>query len=113
MKAALNGVPSYSTLDGWWVEGCLEGVTGWEIDDEEIAMTAKAASAEALAKIQSATKQGLYDKLEKIILPLYYKDSSAWLKVMRQSIAINASFFNTHRMVGQYAQNAYQIPQKG
>lgn len=113
MKAALNGVPSYSTLDGWWVEGCLEGVTGWEIDDEEIAMTAKAASAEALTKIQSATKQGLYDKLEKIILPLYYKDSSAWLKVMRQSIAINASFFNTHRMVGQYAQNAYQIPPKG
>ena len=33
MKAALNGVPSLSILDGWWIEGCIEGVTGWAIED--------------------------------------------------------------------------------
>jgi glycogen phosphorylase len=34
MKAAINGVPSLSILDGWWVEGCLEGVTGWAIGED-------------------------------------------------------------------------------
>jgi len=96
MKAALNGVPSLSILDGWWVEGCLEGITGWSIgygtesaDNEE----AEAAS--------------LYAKLEVIILPMFYGRPNAYAAVMRSAIAVNGSFFNTQRMVSQYVSNAY------
>jgi starch phosphorylase len=96
MKAALNGVPSLSVLDGWWIEGHIEGVTGWSIEgvrpDEN----------------DSATEtRSLYDKLESVILPLYYKDADAFAKVMREAIAINGSFFNTQRMLMQYVRNAY------
>ena len=96
MKAALNGVPSLSILDGWWIEGCIEGVTGWPIDDRED-VEGEAAS--------------LYEHLEKTILPLYYQEPLQWQKIMRSSIALNGSFFNTQRMIEQYALNAY-FPEK-
>ena len=94
MKAALNGVPSLSTLDGWWIEGCAENVTGWAIEDHET-IAEEAAS--------------LYDKLEKAIAPLY-KDSTAWARMQQHCIAINGTFFNTHRMLAQYIGNAYLPP---
>lgn len=94
MKAAHNGVPSLSTLDGWWNEGCIEGMTGWSIG-----------SAGSESSDQDAGD--LYDKLEAVILPMFYKDRRGWLKVMRQAIALNAAFFNTHRMVQEYVSNAY------
>ena len=96
MKAALNGVPSLSILDGWWIEGCIEGVTGWPIEDREDA---------------DGESASLYDHLEQTILPLYYRDPLQWQKIMRSSIALNGSFFNTQRMVEQYALNAY-FPEK-
>ena len=92
MKAALNGVPSLSILDGWWIEGWIEGVTGWAIEDHE----------------HEADEAGsLYSQLEDTILPLFYKQPEQWRRVMRSSIALNGSFFNTQRMVEQYALNAY------
>jgi starch phosphorylase len=94
MKAALNGVPSLSTLDGWWVEGCLEGHTGWAIGDGSAPDDARDA-------------QLLYDKLERSILPLYYDDPDGYAQVMRNAIAVNASYFNTHRTVEQYLHSAY------
>ena len=94
MKAALNGVPSLSTLDGWWIEGCAEGVTGWAIDDRDTA--AEEASC-------------LYDKLENSIAPLY-KNPVAWSRMQQHCIAMNGSFFNTHRMLAQYIDNAYLPP---
>jgi starch phosphorylase len=96
MKAACNGVPSLSVLDGWWVEGHVEGVTGWSLLE----------SPEAAAE-ESTELDGLYDKLEKLILPCYYSLPQAWAKVMRSAIALNASFFNTQRVVLQYVRNAY------
>ena len=93
MKAALNGVPSYSVLDGWWVEGCIDGVTGWSIG------RARSDASEEIAD--------LYVKLERIILPLFYGLPFSWANVMRNAIALNGSFFNTQRMVGQYVHNAY------
>lgn len=96
MKAALNGVPSYSVLDGWWVEGCIDGVTGWSIG------AAQSDEGEEIAD--------LYVKLERVILPLFYGLPFSWAKVMRNSIALNGSFFNTQRMVGQYVHNAYFPP---
>jgi starch phosphorylase len=96
MKAALNGVPSLSVLDGWWIEGHIEGVTGWSIGqpgDVENDSPAEATS--------------LYDKLERVILPLYYQESEKFAAVMRSAIALNGSFFNTQRMLAQYVRNAY------
>ena len=100
MKAALNGVPSLSVLDGWWIEGHVEGVTGWSIgDDDEL----PADPAEDIAE--------LYYKLERVILPMFYGMPHRFAEVMRGAIAINASFFNTQRMVSQYLHNAYRLDQ--
>ena len=88
MKAAFNGVPSLSVLDGWWVEGCIEGVTGWAIQDAG----------------------SLYEKLEHLVLPLYYGASdggSGWVRVMKGAIGRNAAYFNSHRMMRRYATEAY------
>jgi glycogen phosphorylase len=87
MKAAFNGVPSFSVLDGWWIEGWLEGITGWSIEDPAM----------------------LYDKLEHTILPLYSdrRSNEGWTAVMRGAIAKNASYFNSHRMMRRYATEAY------
>lgn len=95
MKAAHNGVPSLSILDGWWREGCIEGVTGWSIGTDHSDDSTDAAD--------------LYGKLEQQILPMYYDRRDAWLRVMQQAIAVNASFFNTHRMVRQYLEHAYAV----
>lgn len=94
MKAAFNGVPSLSILDGWWIEGCIEGETGWAIGD--------------LVGMTNDSAQALYDKLEQVVLPLYYGlDRASWIKVMRGAISKNASYFNSHRMIRRYATEAY------
>ncbi|MEP7000749.1 MAG: alpha-glucan family phosphorylase, partial [bacterium] len=95
MKAAMNGVPSFSVLDGWWVEGHVEGVTGWSIGTPDAEGDP---SRDAL---------DLYIKLERVILPLFYGLPFAYAEVMRSAIALNGSFFNTQRMVRQYVHNAY------
>lgn len=88
MKAAFNGVPSLSVLDGWWVEGCIEGVTGWSVSDAN----------------------SLYDKLQRVVLPLYYgrgDGTRGWIRLMQGVITRNAAYFNSHRMMRRYATEAY------
>jgi len=88
MKAAFNGVPSLSVMDGWWLEGCIEGVTGWAVEDAG----------------------SLYQKLEQVVLPLYYgygNDPRGWVRVMKGAIGTNAAYFNSHRMMRRYATEAY------
>ncbi len=97
MKAALNGVPSLSILDGWWIEGFIEGITGWSIG-----------SADASASDPNAEALSLYDTLEHTVLPLFYGQPDKFAEVMRSAIAFNGSFFNTQRMIFQYLRNAYQ-----
>ena len=92
MKAALNGVPSLSILDGWWIEGWIESVTGWAIED--------GANDEEEA-------QSLYKKLETAVVPLYLDAPEKWARLMRTTLAFNGSYFNTNRMVKQYTRNAY------
>jgi starch phosphorylase len=92
MKAALNGVPSLSILDGWWIEGCIEGVTGWAIED--------GANDEEEAA-------ALYRKLETAVVPLYLDAPEKWARIMRTTLAFNGSYFNTNRMVKQYVRNSY------
>jgi len=98
MKAAHNGVPQFSTLDGWWLEGCIENITGWSIGPE------KTEEAESDDDID---RNDLYNKLETWIIPKFYNDRENWIRTMRSCIAINASFFNTNRMIQQYVLNAY------
>ena len=95
MKAAMNGVPSLSVLDGWWIEGHVEGVTGWSIGSS------------STEGDQSTDAADLYLKLERVILPLFYGLPFAYAEVMRGAISLNGSFFNTQRMVEQYLRNAY------
>jgi starch phosphorylase len=94
MKAALNGVPSLSVLDGWWIEGCIEGVTGWSVGNADSTRDA----------------QSLYDKLENVVLPLFHGDAAkagGWVRVMKGAISKNASYFNSHRMMRRYGTESY------
>jgi starch phosphorylase len=96
MKAALNGVPSLSVLDGWWLEGHVEGVTGWSIGEN--------------GDLESDTDrevESLYQKLETKIIPLFYDQPQKYARIMRASIALNGSFFTAQRMMLQYLKNAY------
>ncbi len=99
MKAALNGVPSLSTLDGWWLEGWIEGETGWAIGPE-----CHDTDPQARDACEAAS---LYAKLGEVILPLFYHDFPGYLRVMRHCISLNGSFFNTQRMIQQYVAKAY------
>lgn len=102
MKAALNGVPSLSTMDGWWLEGWVEGVTGWAIGG--VGDSVYDQPAEQLFAAHSAS---LYDQLAGKVLPLFYDDRAAWIRLMKSAIAINGSHFTTERMVRDYALHAY------
>jgi starch phosphorylase len=98
MKAALNGVPSLSVLDGWWIEGHVEGVTGWAIGEGWREESDDEVEAESL-----------FDKLEFVVAPLFYNRPDEFARVMRYAIALNGSFFNSQRMLSQYVHNVYRL----
>jgi glycogen phosphorylase len=98
MKAAVNGVPSLSILDGWWLEGHVEGVTGWAIGTRRQPRSAPDGERDA---------DDLYEQLERVILPLYYTKPDEYVDVMRHAIGLTGSFFNAHRMLQQYLTLAY------
>lgn len=101
MKATHNGVPNFSVLDGWWIEGWVEGVTGWSIGPA-------ATETNLEENDETADIEDLYDKLENVVLPLYYNENrEGWIKVMKGAIGKNACYFNTHRMMRQYVTEAY------
>ncbi len=100
MKAAHNGVVNFSVLDGWWIEGCVEGVTGWAIGPhpEENLHNAERRAREL---------EDLYSKLEYLIIPKFYKERDGWVGMMKNSIGKIAYYFNSHRMMRRYATDAY------
>ncbi len=100
MKAALNGVPNFSVLDGWWIEGHIEGVTGWAIGPPPAEVGEEAGRA-------ALDLEDMYQKLEHTIIPLYYNDRDGWLRVMKNAIGKNAYYFNTHIMMRRYVTEAY------
>ncbi|UCF89698.1 MAG: alpha-glucan family phosphorylase [bacterium] len=100
MKAAHNGVPNFSVLDGWWVEGHIEGVTGWSIGPEP-------SGKDRDGRNGKVDEKDLYDKLEKVIMPLYYGNRPGWIRVMKNAIGKNAYYFNSHRMMRRYVTFAY------
>ncbi|MCA1797138.1 MAG: alpha-glucan family phosphorylase [Geobacteraceae bacterium] len=100
MKAALNGVPNFSVLDGWWIEGHIEDITGWSIGE-------KTSIDASLEEANAADADDMYAKLEDKILPLYYEDRPGWIRVMKNAIGKNAYYFNTHVMMRRYVTEAY------
>ena len=100
MKAAHNGVINFSVLDGWWVEGCIEGVTGWAIGPSP-----KEVLEESERRLHEITQ--LYDKLEYLIIPKFYNNRDDWIRLMKNSIGKVAYYFNSHRMMRRYASEAY------
>lgn len=92
MKAALNGVLNFSVLDGWWVEGCIDGVTGWAITGDPPG---------------AGDASALFDKLQSVVLPLYYHDRARWIWMMKQSVSKIGATFNSQRMMRRYATEAY------
>ncbi|EFQ24201.1 alpha-glucan phosphorylase [Aminomonas paucivorans DSM 12260] len=100
MKCTHNGVMNFSVLDGWWIEGWVEDVTGWSIGPEP-------SEAELVDYDEMQDALDLYAKLEDKILPTYYHQRDKWVSMMKHTIALNASFFNTHRVVKEYCEKAY------
>jgi starch phosphorylase len=101
MKAALNGVPSLSVLDGWWLEGCVDGVTGWAIGGRD--------DGRLPADQQDALHaESLLARLERDVAPRFFGDRPGWLEIMRAVIALNGSYFTSHRMLEQYARFAWE-----
>lgn len=96
MKATHNGVPNFSVLDGWWIEGHIEGYTGWAIGP----------SPDVNAD-PSKDADDLYHKLEHVIIPSFYSDKHLWVRIMQNAIGKNAYYFNTHRMMRRYVTEAY------
>jgi starch phosphorylase len=100
MKAAHNGVINFSVLDGWWIEGWVEGVTGWAIGPHP---------EEPLSTDDANTREldDLYNKLEYIIIPTFYRKRDNWIQIMKNSIGLIAYYFNSHRMMRRYVTEAY------
>lgn len=96
MKASHNGVPNFSVLDGWWIEGHIEGYTGWSIGP----------SSDTATDLQKDADD-LYYKLENIIIPTFYNDRRTWIRIMQNAIGKNAYYFNSHRMMRRYVTEAY------
>lgn len=106
MKCTMNGIMNMSVLDGWWIEGWIEGVTGWSIGPEP-------SEADLVGYDGSLDAVDLYDKLEKKVIPLYYEGRDKWIQMMKQTIALNGSYFNTHRVVKEYCEKAYGVDFRG
>lgn len=100
MKAAHNGVINFSVLDGWWIEGCVERVTGWSIGPN---------LGESLSADERKAREidDLYNKLLYIIVPMFYQRRNEWIELMKNSIGKIAYYFNSHRMMHRYATEAY------
>jgi starch phosphorylase len=102
MKAAHNGVVNFSVLDGWWMEGCIEGVTGWAIGPHPRELLTE-------NERRDAELQDLYSKLEYLILPTFYNQKDAWITLMKNSIAKIAYYFQTQWVMRRYITEAYLI----
>ncbi len=101
MKAAHNGVPNFSVLDGWWIEGHIENFTGWAIGPQP------SENKVGESGMDARDAEDLYNKLENIIIPTFKNDRRTWIRIMQNAIGKNAYYFNSHRMMRRYVTEAY------
>jgi len=104
MKAAMNGVPNLSILDGWWPEGCVHGVTGWKIGDADL--QDDAFDEKDMARVDKRDHDLLHQTLEREVFPAY-NDRARWLPIMRASIAMAEWRFSSDRMIEDYLSKVY------
>ncbi|MEM1550423.1 MAG: alpha-glucan family phosphorylase, partial [Candidatus Bathyarchaeia archaeon] len=102
MKAAYNGVINFSVLDGWWIEGWVEGITGWAIGPTPEERRCMSIEEQMIIELND-----LYGKLEYVIIPLFYGRKEEWINLMKNSIGKVASHFSSHRMMQKYVTEAY------
>ncbi len=100
MKAAHNGVVNFSVLDGWWIEGCVEDVTGWAIGPPPSEQVGE-------EERRARELRDLYNKLQYVIIPKFYKNRDDWVVMMKNSVSKVAYYFNSHRMMRRYVTEAY------
>ncbi len=98
MKAAMNGIPSLSILDGWWIEGHVEGVTGWSVDESWQSPVDDEREFDSMVR-----------KLEDTILPIFHRDPDGWARIMRSCIALNGAHFHCRRMLQEYVDHAFLV----
>ena len=89
MKAAMNGVPNCSILDGWWPEACLHGVNGWAIGNAED------------DRDDDRDAENIYNVLQHDVIPLWEQEGDGWAEMMKASIAASAGFTG-QRMIQDY-----------
>ena len=103
MKAAANGVPNLSILDGWWIEGWNpDNSNGWGIQGSELSGWDQ----------DNVDANALYQAIEHEIAPLYYgRDEEGlprnWIRVAKNAMMTNAPAFSTRRMVRDYIETLY------
>lgn len=100
MKAAHNGVLNFSVLDGWWIEGHIEGYTGWAIGPNPTEAT-------LVQSTDALDADDLYQKLEHEVMATFYGNRLIWVRMMQNAIGKNANYFNSHRMMRRYVTEAY------
>jgi starch phosphorylase len=105
MKAAMNGVLNLSVLDGWWPEGCVHGVNGWQIGDGFEAQD-PANPVDQDAHDRAALFRTLTDE----VLPTW-RDRARWEKMMRASIEMSQWRFSSDRMIEDYYRHMYRPAQ--
>ena len=95
MKAALNGIPNLSILDGWWAEACQHGENGWAIGNPN--------------KIDDdADAEHLYAVLEQEVIPTFYNEPEKWAELMINSIVTGVQF-SAYRMINDYKDQYYKL----
>ena len=99
MKAAMNGVLNFSTLDGWWPEACNHGINGWQFGD--------GFESEDEAVLDEHDLKGLYKVLQEEVIPTYYEDREKWLEMMNASIQDCREEFAVKRMLEEYYEKLY------
>lgn len=100
MKAAVNGVLNFSTLDGWWDEYCQHGINGWQIGDIP-------AEDQPQESQDEADSQSLYETLLHEVVPTYYDNREKWLDMMTNSITTSSERFSAGRMLQDYLEMMY------
>lgn len=101
MKAAMNGVPNLSILDGWWPEACQHGVNGWQFGNGFESKDDK--------KLDANDQKSLYEVLLNEVIPTYYDNRQKWVSIMKASIQSTREEFAVKRMLEEYYEKLYKV----
>lgn len=107
IKAAMNGVLNFSTLDGWWPEACKDGMNGWQIGNGLDEDDFTGAHDKRVAKQDTNDLNSLYNTLICSIIPTYYNNREKWIEMIQNSIESTYEVFSAERMLKDYYDRMY------